>query len=248
MRNRQLLTDLGNLPEVLFSGLLIHRLGKFRVTSDEMAGAFHHQYDAPVEILLLALGGSQMLQRLLPNPLRAKGQPLLGIGADMTLGVILLVNLDHLGNGIHLGAYGLTDLVFQRTALPIGQNLVAEFLHILLPNLEAVLRTGRKGFKLLGDPGSAGLREYHAAPDTGGTVAHDSLFRFNPDGNLFQRSFQGHRALDAARLILRLLVALGDDASLLNGGKPGLVQHIPLECCNSFRLGQSADVFNRIHK
>ena len=166
----------------------------------------------------------------------------------MPLRVILLVDLDHLGDGIHLRADSLAHPILQGAPLPIGQDLASELRHILLMNLKSILRPRGERLKLPVYPRRAGLRKYHAAPNAGRSVAHDPFMRLDADGHLLQRRLQRLRTLDAAGLSLRLPVAFCDDTRLLNGGIARLVQHFLFEHRDPLGHWQRTNDFECIHR
>ena len=75
-------------------------------------------------------------------------------------------------------------------------------------DLESILRPRGERLKLPVYPRRAGLREYHAAPNAGRSVAHDPFMRLDADGHLLQRRLQRLRTLDAAGLSLQLFVMI----------------------------------------
>ena len=189
---------------------------------------------------MLAHRTRHVVERLTADAIRPKREPFAGIGTDMPLRVILLVDLDHLGDGVHLRADGPAHPVLQRAPLPIGQDLVSELRHILLMDLEPILRARGERLKLPVYPRRAGLREYHAAPDAGRSVAHDPLARFDADAHFLQRRLQ--RLMGDA-----VVFHLCDDPGLLNGGIAGLVEHLLLEHRDPLGHWQRADDFECIH-
>ena len=244
----QLGADLGHLLEVLLSRLLIHGTGQLGIPLDEMAGPLHRQGHALIKIaLFLVRSRLQVLLGLLPNTVGAQSQPFFGVGTDVALGVVLLVDLHHLADGIHLGTHRLADLVLQRAALPVGQDVPAELVNVLLPDLEFVLGTGGQSLKLPVHPGGPGLREDHAPPNAGGAVAHNALLRVDADLDLLQGGLQGQGALDTAGLALRSLVAPGNNTRLLNGGIAGLGDHVLFQHPNPLRAGQAGDAADQFH-
>ena len=168
----------------------------------------------------------------------AETEPLLRIRADMALRMILLVDLCDLCNGVYLRADRGAHLVFERAALPVGQDLRAELRDILRPDLKAVLRASRQRFKFTVDPRRAGLREDDARAHAGRAVADDPLLGFQTDGHPCERGLQGARPADAGRLPLGLLIDLGDDPGLLDADITRLVQHFLLQNGNTLAAGQ----------
>ena len=179
----QLLADAGHFQEVLLVGFMVKMFRQLGVAVHENGRALHGDDDALVEIPLLAFCFFHMGLGFHADACRAKAQPFFRTRADVALGVILLVDLYHLGDGVHLGTHRCADLVLEGSAFPIRQDLLPEFFNVLLPDLEAVLRPGRQGLKLPVHPGGAGLGEHHAATDTRGAVANDTLVRLDADGD-----------------------------------------------------------------
>ena len=212
-----------------------------------MARALHREHHALKKQLLPAGRVDQMIQRLPAQAVGAERQPFARVGADMALRMVLLIDLDHLCDGVHLRPDGLAHLILQRAPLPVGQDLLAKLRHILRMDLEPVLRAGGQRFKLPVHPRRAGLRKDHAAADAGGAVAHDPLVRLDADGHLLQRCLQRLRTLDAAGLSLRLPVAFCDDTRLLDGGIARLVQHFLFEHRDPVGHRQRFDRLDHIH-
>ena len=152
--------------------------------------------------------------------------------------MVLLVDLYDLCDGIYLRSDRGAYLIFERTPLPVGQDLCAELRDILRPDLKTVLRTGWQRLKFAVDPRCAGLRKDDACAHAGCAVADDPLLWLKADGHPRERGLQGACPAEAGRLPLGLLIDLGDDPRLLDADIARFAQHFLLQNRNARAAGQ----------
>ena len=154
------------------------------VPAHERPGSFHHQHYAFIKCPLLSGCRLHPLPRFLLETGRTFRQPFSAVGADMPLGMILLVDLDHLGDLVDLLAVAAVQHILQGLSFPVGADHLTEIADILLTHLESVLGSGGECLKLPVHPGTAALREDHPIAHSGSAVAHDQLLRLHRDLHL----------------------------------------------------------------
>ena len=173
--------------------------------------------DGALEELAL-LGGRPRRGRAAASRAEAGGpdrDPPRGVGADVALRVVLLVDLHHAGDGVELGAV-LGAGACPRGVLPCQYGRIRSRKVVTSSGRTLNLSCGRVGqpLDLLVDPGDAGLREHDAGADARGAVADDELLAgrcaiVDPAHRLGEREGALHR--DRVRLVR--LVDVGDDAA-----------------------------------
>ena len=113
----------------------------------------------------------------------------------MSLGVVLLVDLDHTADRINFFAVCVPDILFHGAGLPVRIDRFTEFLYVFFVYLKAVLRPGRKIFKLPVHPRTAALGKDHAGPHAFCAVTDNEFFRINGDFHFLKRSLECQRPL-----------------------------------------------------
>ena len=229
----QLVADPGDLAEV---GDALGGLGRgghvrreVRVPAHEVHRRIEDDEHGVVELALVGRRGRGPRGRLGADAGRTQADPLRGVGADVALGVVLLVDLDHAGDGVEKGAVLGPEGVLEGLALPVREDPLAEGGGVLGVDVELVLGPRRHRVELAVDPADAGLREDDAAANTGGAVADDELVRVDVDVEPAHRLGEGQGALARGAVALVGLVDVGDDQRLLDRQVARLIEHPLLE-------------------
>jgi hypothetical protein len=155
------------------------------------------------------------------------------IGDDVALGMVLLVDLDHLGEGRDLLSLLPVDVILEGLPLPEGEDLVEEARPVRRMDEEGVLFPRREFVDLFLDPGDSRLGEDHSVAGAAGPVADEEFVLVDADADALEGGTEGLGPLDGARFASVASVAFGDDASLLD-------RELPLDTEDGLLLAQDS--------
>ncbi len=180
--------DPGHFGQVLFSfGIgrcCRHFRGKVTVAQHKIRRSFKYKGDALIEISFVAFGSRYVFEGFFSfrfYPGRPESEPFLCIGTNMSLRMILLIDLYNFADSICFSTDFLSDLVFECMALPERINIFAEVFNIPGADLKLILRTARQSLEFLIDPRNTRFRESNACAHTLCAVADNQFILVDLD-------------------------------------------------------------------
>ena len=141
---RQIGAHSGNsqiVPLLLFLAFLRQFPCQFRIAKHKANGSFQYQLRSQIIFLMFPLRPAFTLLRFGKKPGRSLFQPFLHIGTDMSLCVILLIQLSYYFTVPDLFRQHPPNVILQRLPLPKGHKLFKEIGAILRPYQKTILRS-----------------------------------------------------------------------------------------------------------